>query len=256
MLALALSFAAYSEADAKRYTWASSYAYCSSMGNDNCGKAGAQIKSLGYQVLTFKSTGAVYNFINAAILKDAARKEIVVAFSGTKNPAQLAEEVLNNMPTSYPLHGISGAIVLHYFLDHYAAFSDWLESSLRSIGLSDYKIVFTGHSLGGALAVHAATDMLLEKIRSGSMMKVYTFGQPRVGNKEFDSVIKTQILDSYRVVHHKDLVVHVPPCIPKPIVGSTSCFSEGSIAFYPFNSLQEIFYDDAMSSYRICTASE
>lgn len=97
--------------------------------------------------------------------------------------------------------------------------------------------------------------MLLEKIRSGSNMKVYTFGQPRVGNKQFDSVLKSQVVDTYRVVHNKDLVVHVPPCIPKPVV-QTSCFSDGVLAFYPFNSLKEIFYNEAMTSFTQCSADE
>lgn len=168
----------------------------------------------------------------------------------------MTEEILNNLPVRYTLHNIEGALALHYFLDKYTLFSDWLEDSLRKIGLPDYKLVFTGHSLGGALAVHAATDMFLENLRSGSNMKVYTFGQPRVGNKEFDGVIKSKIPETYRIVHHKDLVVHVPPCISKPIVGATSCFSEGALAFYPFNSLKEIFYNDGMTSFVQCKADE
>lgn len=88
LIALSVAFAAYSEADAKRYIWAASFAYCSDMGyKGECGKSETQIKNLGYELVTFKNTGAVYNFINAAILKDASRKELVVAFSGTKNPA-------------------------------------------------------------------------------------------------------------------------------------------------------------------------
>ena len=52
--------------------------------------------------------------------------------------------------------------MLRFFAEHYAVFSDWLEDSLRKIGHEDYKTVFTGHSLGGALAVHAAVDMVIE----------------------------------------------------------------------------------------------
>jgi predicted lipase len=98
-------------------------------------------------------------------------------------------EIVGGLPVNYGLHNIPGAKVLGYIYTHYSAFSDWLEDELRSIGLSSYKLVFTGHSLGGALAVHAATDMLLEGIRSASSMRIYTIGQPRVGNKEFNKAL-------------------------------------------------------------------
>ena len=69
--------------------------------------------------------------------------------------------------------------MLGYFARNYADFADWLENTLDSIeNKYDYTTVFTGHSLGGALAVHAAMDMLLENIRPDDSYKVYTFGQP------------------------------------------------------------------------------
>jgi len=108
------------------------------------------------------------NFINAVILLDKANKEFIVAFSGTKNPAQLGNEILNNPNVDYDMHDIEGSRVLKYFYNHYQAFSDWIEDEVREAAKKNYKVVFTGHSLGGALAVHAATDMYLEKLRTGS----------------------------------------------------------------------------------------
>jgi predicted lipase len=43
-------------------------------------------------------------------------------------------------------------------------------------------VTFTGHSLGGALASLSALRTALEKLRPSNMIKLYTFGQPRVGN--------------------------------------------------------------------------
>jgi hypothetical protein len=113
----------------------------------------------------------------------------------------LVNELANNLPTKYSLHDIKGALVLSYFSTHYAAFSDWLRSELKSIGLSNYKTVFTGHSLGGAMAVHAATDIVYSGLRSTNGIKVYTFGQPRVGNKDFDSYLTSKVKDAYRLNH-------------------------------------------------------
>ncbi len=45
------------------------------------------------------------------------------------------------------------------------------------------RIMVTGHSLGGALAILAAMD--LHTALSHQEMEIYTFGQPRVGNYEF-----------------------------------------------------------------------
>ena len=57
--------------------------------------------------------------------------------------------------------------------------------------------MFTGHSLGGALAVHAAMDVLITDIRPDSEFKIYTFGQPRVGNKKFEGYLKSRVRDAY-----------------------------------------------------------
>lgn len=62
-------------------------------------------------------------------------------------------------------------------------------------------IFYTGHSLGGALAVLAAT--LAEPAA------VYTFGCPRFANSEF--VAKTKHLRIHRVVNPTDIVACIPP---------------------------------------------
>ena len=62
-------------------------------------------------------------------------------------------------------------------------------------------VYYTGHSLGGALAVLAAS--LLEPAA------VYTFGSPRMGNGQF--VDSTRHIPVYRVVNPRDIVASVPP---------------------------------------------
>jgi predicted lipase len=44
------------------------------------------------------------------------------------------------------------------------------------------KLMITGHSLGGALAIMASADLIYQKI---PIDQIYTFGQPRVGNRAF-----------------------------------------------------------------------
>ena len=64
-------------------------------------------------------------------------------------------------------------------------------------------LFFTGHSLGGALAL-LATKILASDIKGAC----YTFGGPRIANYEYFNKLKTPV---YRVVNSSDIVPRVPP---------------------------------------------
>ncbi len=49
------------------------------------------------------------------------------------------------------------------------------------------EIFVTGHSLGGALAVFAALD--IKETLPKTHVRLYTYGQPRVGNEGFSDYI-------------------------------------------------------------------
>jgi triacylglycerol lipase len=67
----------------------------------------------------------------------------------------------------------------------------------------DTPVFFTGHSLGGALAVAAAA-------RSVKLpLAVYSFGSPRVGNSDFNALLEASPV--YRIVNNSDLVPTLPP---------------------------------------------
>ena len=69
-----------------------------------------------------------------------------------------------------------------------------------------------GHSLGGALATHAAADLsFLYKHGSSINIKLTTFGSPRVGDLTFSTWLQAQLASSWRMTHYCDPVPHLPP---------------------------------------------
>jgi triacylglycerol lipase len=67
----------------------------------------------------------------------------------------------------------------------------------------------TGHSLGGALAILAATRLVFSD--SQSVNGTYTYGQPRVGDNEFCTCFDQSLSAStFRFVNYHDIVPRVP----------------------------------------------
>uniref|UniRef100_A0A183CC27 Lipase_3 domain-containing protein n=1 Tax=Globodera pallida TaxID=36090 RepID=A0A183CC27_GLOPA len=75
-----------------------------------------------------------------------------------------------------------------------------------------FNVTFTGHSLGGALASLAAARSVVEGFKRSDQLRLYTFGQPRVGNSAFASKHKELVPNSFRIVFREDFVAHIPPC--------------------------------------------
>lgn len=70
----------------------------------------------------------------------------------------------------------------------------------------DYKLVITGHSLGGAVATLAAAVFR----KQGLELTLYTFGSPRVGNEALAKYISASGTN-FRVTHLNDPVPRLPP---------------------------------------------
>ena len=75
---------------------------------------------------------------------------------------------------------------------------------------------FTGHSLGGALAMLAAYRLEAIEKAGIRVAGVYTFGQPRVGNNAWAQSVPAELEQRvFRYVNDRDIVPLVPP--PRPI---------------------------------------
>jgi len=72
------------------------------------------------------------------------------------------------------------------------------------------KIIFTGHSLGAAMATIAIATYELERPEDGAYL--FTFGSPRTGNPKLADWFQKTFADrAFRFVHNQDLVPKVPP---------------------------------------------
>lgn len=69
-------------------------------------------------------------------------------------------------------------------------------------------IIFSGHSLGGALATIASTYYGLKY--PNTFITCITFGSPRVGDQKFANLFDNTVSNSIRVVNDNDPI----PCIP------------------------------------------
>uniref|UniRef100_A0AC34FD86 Fungal lipase-like domain-containing protein n=1 Tax=Panagrolaimus sp. ES5 TaxID=591445 RepID=A0AC34FD86_9BILA len=78
-----------------------------------------------------------------------------------------------------------------------------------------YNIV--GHSLGGAMASLAAATIVSTKILPSKNVFLYTFGEPKTGDKNFANAVNAIVsqpngaVNSYRIVHNHDIIPHFPP---------------------------------------------
>ena len=98
----------------------------------------------------------------------------------------------------WPGRSGQGGVVHKGFKKAFDSIWDKLEIVLNDI--SDRPIWITGHSLGGAFAIHAAS-----RFKANGC---YTFGTPRVGSKKFNNTILTPV---YRVAKNNDIITRLPP---------------------------------------------
>jgi hypothetical protein len=133
---------------------------------------------------------------HAFLALDGDNKLAVLSFRGTDrdDPSDLGDD-LNALPQPWKAGG-----KVHSGFGQ-ALQQVWPQIQIALQAVSDYKFLFTGHSLGAAMATLASS---LHRPKS-----LYTIGCPRVGNQTFADTL--QGLDNYRYVDCCDLVPRVPP---------------------------------------------
>ena len=119
---------------------------------------------------------------------------------------------------------------------------DSIESTLRECVSSNRELYFTGHSLGGAMAVIAALKAHFEL--DMTIAGIATFGQPPLaGTSTLESIKKAGLEDYPRIVNSVDVVV-TGPFLPFYHAGSLRYFDSNGLLHQEF-SWPRFFIDAA-----------
>jgi len=262
LLSLNLVFAAYDEAQAFEYAYASALTHCD-VSNIKAWDCGQACKNLtGYQVYYAEviKVASNQNF-TFAMIQNPEKKRFVTTYRGTVGSFQLLLEVLEGDPVPYELADIPGALADDYFYTHYISYLQPLMIPLLKQAYQtfpDYTFVFTGHSMGAALTTLTAFDAITQGIIPREKTVMYNYGSPRVGNSQLADAINKAIPELYRITHWRDLVPHVPPC---SINASNECIANATgysgFGLWPaYHVGPEVFYNEDSSTHIVCNGGE
>jgi len=126
-----------------------------------------------------------------------------VAFAGT-DPLNL-QDVITDLSATVTREGFHKG-----FAEAAGAVQSKVEGAIRRGGAGK-PLFFTGHSLGGALAIISAMRARNARLQ---ITAVYTFGGARAGDQRlFDSYGPDLRSCTFRLVHGRDIVASVPPSL-------------------------------------------
>lgn len=140
----------------------------------------------------------------------AYNRDAVIAFRGSEETS-IADWItdLKFVKQEYPYAGTEkkNIKVHHGFMEAYRSVRDTILAEAKKTKCQ--RIIFTGHSLGAALAMLAALDV--DYNVSGKEYVCYTFGAPKVGNDAFAKSYNKRVPETFRVVNIGDYIADLPP---------------------------------------------
>lgn len=140
---------------------------------------------------------------------DVSCNAIVVGFRGTDNLLNWMSN-LRIGQVCWPGANDCMAKVEKGFAESFARMRDPVEAALSELVALPMlpPIWVTGHSRGAALATLFAEHLAN---REGLNVSLLTLGSPRVGNREWVLGFSRKSIESHRITHQDDPIVHLPP---------------------------------------------
>eukprot|EP00744_Colponema_vietnamica_P010191 GILI01014428.1.p1 GENE.GILI01014428.1~~GILI01014428.1.p1 ORF type:complete len:438 (-),score=114.31 GILI01014428.1:444-1703(-) len=194
---------------------------------------------------------------------DHRAQMIVVAFRGTASNSQLLDELKNSH--AVPYRRVKDALMFAYFLEAYHLHEQDLTDTLTYLTRKypKYRVLATGHSLGGALSSIAMLDLVLKGSidHKKTRIAIYTYGTPRIGNAQWANKFASTFSHAFRVVRHKDIVPHLPPCKPGGVLPIGSLCIPGwdsDVIWGAYHYPTEIWYyeEEEMNLYTVCARTD
>lgn len=149
-----------------------------------------------------------------AILYNDLRSEIVFTFSGPNSEQGEFFNQLYNSGFVFPIEIKGAGIEANYWF----IYNNFIKlelinkiSQLQASKRGHYKFVFVGHSFGGSIAVLSACDLFNKRVFMSPPM-VYTYGQLRIGNHGFVSLVNNNI-KIIKVIKKDDYLTRIPGCL-------------------------------------------
>ncbi|KAF3008588.1 hypothetical protein E8E13_007552 [Curvularia kusanoi] len=192
----------------------SAAAYC--LGNNNspntkltCPQGNcARVEAANTNTLT-EFENSIKSDITGFVATDSTNKLIVLSFRGSRS----VRNWLTNL--NFP---VAPTTICATCGSSIGFWQSWLEAQTNVLSaikkaqseFPDYKVIATGHSLGGALASLAAGVLRSQ----GTTVDLYTYGAPKVGLQALaDYISATDKGANYRVTHKNDPVPKLPPAL-------------------------------------------
>jgi len=151
-----------------------------------------------------------YNFI---ILKNDQYKKIVVAFPGITYKFQLLEEIIHAGMVELPIKEKNKVFrVIEMYNNIFTLIENDLFDNLNKIpeiNDKNYQVIFTGHSLGGAIAT-ISSFYYIKNYKFEAENILITFGQPKVGNEYFAKELTSNLRQIYRIARPRDIATLFP----------------------------------------------
>jgi len=139
----------------------------------------------------------------------ASDRMIITAFRGTE-PKEIRDWLTDGTTPPWPGPAATGYV--HYgFAEALNSVFPTVRDTIAELRTNGQTLWFTGHSLGGALAMLAAARLYLEdpKLRADG---VVTFGQPRTCDRLLADAYNRGFQNrTYRFVNNNDIVPQLPP---------------------------------------------
>lgn len=185
----------------------------------------------------------------AVVMISHTSEVIVLAYRGTTKFKQFIDEMQSVLFTPKVSGGIGNGKVQQYFKVAYDKISPCMIESMKEqiSNYPNYNVSITGHSLGGAIASIAIADLTCMGIIKDKHSALYTFGMPKVGNRQYALEHNRLVTSRWRVVHRNDPVPHYPVSTLFP----DSPLHHRTEVFYPSKHMLPTDID-----YSICNGSD